>query len=203
MNKNIKENNRRGFLSKMLVAGVSGVTLLSSSVYAKSSRSVSNTTSKLTGKQKDRLYFIYQEEKVARDVYIYANEKWPDEGTFASIKNSEQRHIDSAEQLCINYGIDLSAIDESPSGYGEFENDYLQELYNDQIDLIRDGDLLEAVTVGLAVENIDIGTLTDTINGEVGDMPADVIQTYMILREGSYNHRESFEAAIEREESKL
>ena len=111
------------------------IALFSSSVYAKSSRSVSNTTSKLTGKQKDRLYFIYQEEKVARDVYIYANEKWPYENTFASIKHSEQRHIDAAEKVCINYGIDLSAVNEST--YGEFddENNYISVLlfYRDNV----------------------------------------------------------------------
>ena len=198
MNNNTNQENRRGFLSKMLVAGASGVALFSSSAFARGTGG--GKVSELDPEQKDRLYFIYQEEKVARDVYIYANEKWPDEGTFASIKNSEQRHIDSAEQLCINYGIDLTAIDESESGQGEFDDDYLQALYEDQIDLINEGDLLAAVQVGLAVENIDIGTLTESITSM--DMPADVIQTYEILREGSYNHRESFEAAIAREESK-
>ena len=198
MNKNTNQDDRRGFLSKMLVVGASGVALLSTSVLASGGKK--NISSGLTEDQKDRLYFIYQEEKVARDVYIYANEVYPDEGTFASIKHSEQRHIDAAEKLCINYGIDLSAIDESESGYGEFDDDYLQALYQSQIDLIDGGDLLAAVKVGLAVENVDIGTLTESI--ESMDMPDDVIRTYEILREGSYNHRESFEAAIAREESK-
>ena len=70
------------FLSKMLVVGASGIALLSSSAYASE---YSGGTSTLTDEQKDRLFFIYQEEKVARDVYIYLGELYPDESTFASI----------------------------------------------------------------------------------------------------------------------
>ena len=192
MNKSTEQNKRRGFLSKMMVMGASGVALFSSSAYAKKSG-----TTRLTKKQKDRLYFIYQEEKVARDVYIYANGVHPDENTFASIKNSEQRHIDSAEELCIKYDIDLSNIDEND--YGTFDDDYLQGLYDECIDAIDldDTDLLAALKIGEHIEITDIGTLTDTI--EEMDMPDDVIKTYEILREGSYNHLESFEAAIARE----
>ena len=179
-------NERRSFLSKMLITGVSGVALLSSSAFAKANR--------LNNKQKDMLFFIYQEEKVARDVYIYLGELYPDESTFASIQLSEQRHMDAAQQLCINYGIDISMIDESD--FGHFEVDYLQELYETCINL-GETELVEALKVGKLVEETDIGTLTESI--ESMDMPDDIIRTYEILREGSYNHLESYEAAIARE----
>ena len=186
---NNKTNERRNFLSKMLITGVSGVALLSSSVSA-------GSVSKLTEEQKDQLFFIYQEEKVARDVYIYLGELYPDESTFASIQLSEQRHMDAAQQLCINYGIDVSMIDESESACGEFFVDYLQELYETCINL-GETELVEALKVGKLVEETDIGTLTESI--ESMDMPDDIIRTYEILREGSYNHLESYEAAIARE----
>jgi len=186
---NINTNERRNFLTKMLITGASGVALLSSSAYA-------NVTSKLTEEQKDRLFFIYQEEKVARDVYIYLGELYPDESTFASIQLSEQRHMDAAQQLCINYGIDVSMIDESESACGEFHVDYLQDLYDECINL-GEIELVEALKVGKLVEETDIGTLTESI--ESMDMPDDVIRTYEVLREGSYNHLESYEAAIARE----
>ena len=192
MNKNINQNDRRGFLSKMLVAGASGIALLSSSAYA----SNNNGGSTLTEEQKDMLFFIYQEEKVARDVYIYLGELYPDESTFASIQLSEQRHMDAAQQLCINYGIDISMIDESESACGEFYVDYLQELYETCINL-GESELVEALKVGKLIEETDIGTLTESI--ESMDMPDDIIRTYEILREGSYNHLESYEAAIARE----
>jgi hypothetical protein len=123
--------------------------------------------------------------------------KYEDESTFASIQLSEQRHMDSAQKLCENYGIDISMIDESESDYGHFEVDYLQDLYDECIAL-GDESLIDALKVGKLVEETDIGTLTESI--EEMDMPDDVIQTYEILREGSYNHLESYEAAIAREE---
>ncbi len=194
MNNKNNTNERRNFLTKMLITGASGVALLSSSAYAKAKTSV---VSGLTEEQKDRLFFIYQEEKVARDVYIYLGELYPDESTFASIQLSEQRHMDAAQKLCINYGIDVSMIDESESACGEFHVDYLQELYETCINL-GETELVEALKVGKLVEETDIGTLTESI--ESMDMPDDIIRTYEILREGSYNHLESYEAAIAREE---
>ena len=194
MNNNI--NERRSFLSKMLVTGMGGVALLSSSVYAKGKKSVvSSVVSGLTEEQKDRLFFIYQEEKVARDVYIYLGNIYENESTFASIQRSEQRHIDAAQKLCINYGIDISMIEEGENG--NFEVDYLQDLY-DTLTVQGEESLLEALKVGKKVEEVDIGTLTEAI--ESMDMPDDIIRTYEILREGSYNHLEAYEAAIAREE---
>ena len=193
MNNNINTNERRNFLTKMLMTGASGVALLSSSVYAKGKASVG---SGLTEEQKDRLFFIYQEEKVARDVYIYLGELYPDESTFASIQLSEQRHMDAAEKLCVNYGIDVSMIDESESSCGEFFVDYLQDLYEECINL-GETELVEALKVGKLIEETDIGTLTESI--ESMDMPDDIIRAYEVLREGSYNHLESYEAAIARE----
>ena len=194
MNTNTNQNNRRGFLSKMLVAGASGIALLSSSAYGGSKK---GTVSALTEEQKDRLFFVYQEEKVARDVYIYLGNLYQDESTFASIQLSEQRHIDAAQKLCENYDIDISMVDEGENG--NFEVPYLQDLYQTCIELGEES-LLEALKVGILVEETDIGTLSESI-AEM-NMPDDVIRTYEILREGSYNHLESFQAAVAREESK-
>ncbi len=131
MNKSTNQNDRRGFLSKMLVAGASGVALLSSSAFAGNG----NGSTKLTQDQKDRLFFIYQEEKVARDVYIHLGNIYEDESTFASIQLAEQRHMDAAQELCEKYGIDTSMIDEGESDYGHFEVPYLQSLYNTCLEL--------------------------------------------------------------------
>ena len=191
MNKSRTENNRRGFLSKMLVAGASSAALLSSSAYAKGSRSSGSTTPKLTKAQKDELFFIYQEEKLARDVYITLGKLYPTENTFASIQLSEQRHIDAAQGLCETYGIDLSGVNEDE--VGNFIEPILQELYET---LVSKGEesLLDALSVGVEIEVMDINDLTHAIE-DLG-MPADVIRVYENLREGSYNHLESFEGAI-------
>ncbi len=200
MNKSTTENERRGFLSKMLVAGAGSIALFSSSAYARGGKRGGNNSSKvdLSPDQKDRLFFIYQEEKVARDVYIYWGNEYPEESTFASIQLAEQRHMDAAQRLCEKYNIDISMIDESSDDYGVFKVPYLQDLYvactSSEIT-----DLQGALAVGVEVEETDIGTLTETIDGKVlGEMPADVISTYETLREGSYNHLESFNARLAR-----
>ncbi len=197
MNKSTNQDDRRGFLSKMLIAGASGVALFSSSAFAKNGNGGNGKTTELDDDQRERLFFIYQEEKVARDVYIYWGKKYPEESTFASIQLAEQRHMDSAQKLCEKYGIDTSIIDESESDYGYFEVTYLQDLYTKCLEL-SGNTLQDALAVGVLVEETDIGTLTDTIEGELGEMPDDVINTYYTLREGSYNHLESFNARLER-----
>lgn len=179
---------RRGFLSKMLAVGATGVALLSTSAYA------AKGSLRLTNIQKDELFYIYQEEKLARDVYITLGKLYPTESTFASIQLSEQRHIDSAQGLCEKYRIDLSGVNED--GVGNFMLPVLQDLYDN---LVAQGEesLLDALKVGVAIEELDIGDLTHAIN-DMG-MPADVINVYTNLREGSYNHLEAFNAAIARE----
>ena len=190
MNKSTNQNERRGFLSKMLVAGASSVALFSSSVHA-AGRTSSSTTTKLTAKQKDELFFIYQEEKLARDVYITLGKLYPKENTFASIQLSEQRHIDAAQGLCEKYGIDISDVNEDE--VGNFVLPVLQGYYDDLVEQGSES-LLDALDVGVFIEELDIGDLTHAIE-DLG-FPADVISVYENLREGSYNHLESFNGAI-------
>jgi len=190
MNKSTNQNERRGFLSKMLVAGASSVALFSSSVHA-AGRTSRSTTTKLTAKQKDELFFIYQEEKLARDVYITLGKLYPKENTFASIQLSEQRHIDAAQGLCEKYGIDISEVNEDE--VGNFVLPVLQGYYDDLVEQGSES-LLDALDVGVFIEELDIGDLTHAIE-DLG-FPADVISVYENLREGSYNHLESFNGAI-------
>ncbi len=191
MNKNTDQNNRRGFFSKMLAAGAGSVTLFSTSAYARG-RTASRTP-KLKEEQLDELYFIYQEEKLARDVYITLGEMYPNENTFASIQLSEQRHIDAAQGLCEKYKIDLSRVREDE--VGNFDIDILQRLYTTLVDKGSES-LTAALKQGVFIEELDINDLTHAID-DLG-MPDDVIRVYENLREGSYNHLESFQVALTR-----
>jgi hypothetical protein len=187
-NNNIK--SRRNFLTKMLVAGASGVTLLSSSAYAK--KETDDTIVVLTEEQKDMLFFIYQEEKVARDVYITLGNIYTNENTFASIQLSEQRHMDSAQELCEKYGVDTSVVDEDQ--VGNFVLPVLQELYDT---CVSEGEksLLDALKIG---ELIEITDIDDLEHASVG-MPEDVVKVYDSLLEGSLSHLDAFTTAIARE----
>ena len=191
MNKLTNQDDRRGFLSKMMIAGASSLALFSSSAYAKGRNAKNRTT--LTEEQLDELYFIYQEEKLARDVYITLGEMYPGENTFASIQLSEQRHIDSAQQLCEKYNIDLSRVNEDE--IGNFDIDVLQELYTTLVAKGSDS-LTAALEQGVFIEELDIGDLTKII--EEAGMPDDVTRVYENLREGSYNHLEAFQGALAR-----
>ena len=189
MNKNIE--GRRNFLSKMLVTSLGGVALLSNAGYAKGQ---SKRTPVLTDEQKDMLFFIYQEEKVARDVYITLGNIYTNENTFASIQKSEQRHIDAARGLCEKYGVSVEGVDEG--SVGNFVLPVLQDLYDTCVAMGEES-LLDALKVGELIEVTDIKDLDHVIN-DMG-MPSDVISVYENLKEGSYNHLDAFQTAIERE----
>jgi hypothetical protein len=188
-------NSRRNFLSKMLVTSLSGVALFSSTTYARgrTGGGGGRTTTGLTNEQKDTLFFIYQEEKVARDVYITLGNIYTNENTFASIQKSEQRHIDSARDLCEKYGVDITGVDEG--SVGDFELQPLQELYDNCVAQGSDS-LIEALKVGVFIEITDIDDLERAAVG----MPNDVVNVYENLKEGSLNHLDAFETAVAREQ---
>ncbi len=189
---NNNTNSRRNFLSKMLVTSLSGVALLSTATYAKGGKK-EITTPVLTDEQKDKLFFIYQEEKVARDVYITLGNIYTDENTFASIQLSEQRHIDAARDLCEKYDVSIEGVDED--SVGNFVLPVLQELYDT---CVAEGEksLLDALKVGEMIEITDIDDLEEASVG----MPEDVASVFESLKEGSLSHLDAFTAAIAREE---
>ena len=186
------DNNRRDF---MRLLGL-GVVATASTAFA-SGRGRNKQVVELTEEQKDTLFFIFQEEKVARDVYITLGKLYPDESTFANIQLSEQEHILSAQVLCERYGIDTSSVNLSleEDYVGQFELPAMQELYNQCIELGQESHL-EALKVGRLIEVTDIEDLEHAAEG----MPSDVVTVYENLKEGSLNHLDAFERAIARAE---
>lgn len=150
-----------------------------------------NTATILTEEQKDMLFFIYQEEKVARDVYMTLGKIYYNENIVELIRNAEQRHIDSARELCEMYGVETSHVDEDT--VGKFESPVLQTLYDACIE--QGGkSLLDALEVGEFIGNTEINDLE---HASVG-MPSDVVSVYKNLKEGDLNHLNAFQAAIYR-----
>ena len=184
----VKDNKRRDF---MKVLGLGAVATATSAFAAGS-----NSSTKLTKEQKDTLFFIFQEEKVARDVYITLGKQYSDESTFALIQTSEQEHILSAQVLCERYGVDTSDVNLSLEDdfVGQFELTSMQELYNTCIGL-GSVSLLEALKVGELIEVTDIEDLEHAAEG----MPSDVVNVYDNLKAGSLEHLAAFEQAIARE----
>ncbi|WP_229860106.1 ferritin-like domain-containing protein [Candidatus Sulfurimonas baltica] len=193
MKTTITDFTRRKFMRSL---GVGAVVVASSAFAAGARKRGSSTVVELSDEQKDTLFFIFQEEKVARDVYITLGKMYTDETTFANIQISEQEHILSAQVLCERYGIDTSSVNLSldDNYIGQFELHSMQELYNQCIELGQVS-LLEALKVGRFIEVTDIEDLEKAAEG----MPSDVVNTYENLKNGSLNHLDAFEKAIARE----
>jgi len=204
------ENERRSFLVNTMVVGLGALGLSACSNDNKTTGNPGNPSdpgnpgtppdgdnpgngggSGLNEEQLDQLFYIYQEEKVARDSYITLGNLYPQENTFAHIQLSEQRHIDAAQGLCETYGVDLSGVNED--SIGNFLVPVLQELYDTVIETGSQS-LMDALDMAVLIENTDIDDLNHAID-DLG-MPQDVIRVYENLREGSYNHLEAFQRSI-------
>ena len=131
------------------------------------------------------ILFMREEEKLARDVYLYLYEIYPLR-PFLNISKSEQAHMDAIKYLIDTYEL-VDPVDENPPGV--FQNEELQELYNE---LIEKGSKSreEALKVGALIEEVDItdlqAELEETAKNE------DVIRVFTNLCAASENHLRAF-----------
>jgi len=137
----------------------------------------------LTQVEKDDLTFLREEEKLARDVYLYSYDKYG-EDIFNSISQSEQKHMDKVLSLLKKYKINDPALIER----GVFNNQILQKLY---IDLTNQADisLAEALKVGAKIEDLDIKDIDLNMGRTVNE---DLQDLYIKLGCGSNNHMRGF-----------
>jgi len=142
----------------------------------------------LTDDENYWLTYMREEEKVARDVYLYLNEKW-NIRIFKNIAASEQVHMDAIKALLDTYTLPDPA---TGLGKGEFTHPDLQELYDD---LIRQGSIskLEALKVGVIIEETDIDDLNE---GIATTRHNDIKTVYSNLLQGSLNHLDAFESTL-------
>ncbi len=142
----------------------------------------------LTDDETDWLTYMREEEKVARDVYLYLNETW-NIRTFKNIAASEQTHMDAIKVLLDRYTVSDPA---AGKGRGEFTNPDLQKLYDT---LVRKGSSskFEALQVGIIIEETDIDDLTE---GIATTRHNDIRTVYGNLLQGSLNHLDAFESSL-------
>ena len=133
------------------------------------------------------LLFMLEEEKLARDTYMYLDELWGI-NQFANIKLSEQSHMNAVANLLDQYNIDYTILLD-----GEFENQELQDYYNQFVEKGQI-DRVNALEVGATIEDLDIVDLENYINATSN---ADIIWVFESLQCGSRNHLRSFVGAIE------
>jgi len=134
------------------------------------------------------IVFIWEEEKVARDLYSSFYQ-----GTnltiFADLARSEQRHMDQAGMLMDRYGLTAPATGEP----GVFSNETLERLY---ADLLARGRWSEedALTAAVVFEEISIVDLEREISSARAE---DVRVVYQGLLAGSRKHLRSYVRDLE------
>ena len=141
----------------------------------------------LTQSEIDDLKFLREEEKLARDVYLFSYNKYQSE-IFNSISLSEQKHMDSVLKLMNKYGIP----DSSSTEIGVFNNSNLQSLYT-ALTTQSDISVIEALKVGATIEDLDINDIDDFI---INTTKSDLLKIYDNLTCGSKNHIRSYTSQL-------
>lgn len=169
-----------------------GLSLVATSLMAgegkNSSSSTLSSTKTVDEAEIHDLQFMREEEKLARDVYIFAYSQW---GTtvFDNISESEQEHTDKIVVLLDKYNLEDPAL----VAEGEFSDEHLQELYNDLIAAVQ-GSEIDALYVGTAIEEIDMIDILEAIERTDN---RDIRTTYQNLLEGSKLHLKAFVDVLE------
>ncbi len=79
--------------------------LVSSDLFAGNKGKKNNTTLVISGQIKSDLIQLREEEKLARDVYLYLYTHW-NQWIFSNIAKSEQQHMDAVKGLLDKYDIE-------------------------------------------------------------------------------------------------
>ena len=125
-----------------------------------------------------------EEEKLARDVYAALYDKWRTP-IFSNIAEAEQRHMNALKLLIDKYNLVDPVVDPAA---GVFINPEFQGLYAALTD--KGGlSLIDALTVGAAIEDMDIKDLQD-LTAQSDN--ADISLVYANLLKGSRNHLRAF-----------
>jgi hypothetical protein len=144
-----------------------------------------NTPPEISQQVENDLVQLREEEKLARDVYLYLYAQW-DQWIFSNIAKSEQQHMDAVKGLLDKYDIE-DPVDIDIQGH--FEDQALQDLYDALI--VAGGESMEdALHVGATIEDLDIFDIYEMIDN--GTDFVDVTSVYENLSKGSRNHLRSF-----------
>ncbi len=142
----------------------------------------------LSPSETEAIVIMREEEFLAHDVYLTLSQFYT-KPIFRNITRSEQRHTDAIRALINKY----SLVDPAANHVtGTFTNQDLQVLYNSLV-AFGSSSLLNALTVGATIEDLDIKDLKDhllTIDNQ------DIACVFNNLMRGSRNHLRSFYANI-------
>jgi hypothetical protein len=139
----------------------------------------------LSNSELESLLFMIEEEKVARDSYVFLGNKFGG-NVFLNIQKSEQTHMDAIGYLFDRYELTKPS---TLTSYGTFENKDLQVLYDD-LTAFGVQSWVDALTVGAMIEEVDILDLQRIVQNDIDN--ADLAAVYANLISGSKNHLRAF-----------
>ncbi len=158
---------------------------------------------KLSDEQKYALAYMWNEEKLAKDIYLALNELTPHNTLYNIATRSEVRHEAAVEDLVRKYDINITNLENYEISYseeelralapGEYAVPEIQELY-DTLYAMGSQSLQDALEVGCVVEVTDVNDLNRYI--EIAEGEEDLVETFEFLRSGSYNHYWAFDRAL-------
>lgn len=187
------------FASSILLSacgGDSDSNALSDNTFSENDTSLSDgsTSAELSSSEIEGLLFMREEEELARDLYMdiyFAKDSRLN--TFKNIsEKAETKHAEAIRQLLVEYDLE----DPSTGVHNTYNDDELQDLYDDLYNIAIGSDDLAALRVGALVEETDIRDI-NTHKSHVSPEHQNIISTYDNLLCGSRNHLRSFVKQIE------
>ena len=163
--------------------------------------------------EQTHLFFMREEEKLARDVYLTIGTMYPNAAVFGKIDDSEQRHTMAVKAKIEKYGYEDPNTNDNIGVYtGEDYGGYFKGKYYEFIDRAAINDL-EALYVGAYIEELDVMDINQcpavvvemdngindvTECGKIYTKNPDIIRLYGSLLDGSRNHLQAYVRNIEK-----
>lgn len=154
---------------------------------------------------KDSITYMYNEERLAKDVYLAIYEVRPVKQLSNIATNSETKHISAVDALAVKYDLNVtlypdtdvpySKVDMDKFDAGHYPVEHVQELY----DLLYEKGIKseqDALEVGCMVEVVDIQDLDGYIKEAQDSNAPDVESVFASLRKGSYSHYSAFDSGL-------
>lgn len=162
------------------------------------------TQEALTDEQKYSLAYMWHEEKLAYELYLALDALYPSQQLANIPTKSEIKHIALVEQLVAWYDLNISNVggdymikyeaqelDAMPAGI--FAIQEIQDLY-DSLYAKGKSSQQSSLEVGCMVEVVDVNDLDADIL--LAEDNAALVDTFNILRNGSYNHYWAFDKGL-------
>lgn len=161
--------------------------------------------SNLTDAQKYTIAYMWNEEKLAKDIYLELNLLYPTQQLENIATKSETIHQALVEDLVQRYDLNITNLVDYKENYseeelrafksGEFGVQEIQDLYDT---LYAEGKQSQqaALEVGCKVEVTDVEDLLDEIKIAETVDAQDLIATWNVLLSGSYNHYWAFDKGL-------